>query len=83
MTNQRPRTIEEQIVILKQRGMEFTSELDARALLARVSYFRLKYYWIDMIDDGTDDFKEGSCFDDVIERYEFDKELRQINPSQY
>ena len=58
--------------------MEFTSELDARALLARVSYFRLKYYWVDMIDDGTDDFKEGSCFGDVIERYEFDKELRQI-----
>ena len=78
MTNQRPRTVEEQIAILKQRGMEFASEQDACALLSRVSYFRLKYYWIDMIDDGTDDFKEGSCFDDIIERYEFDKELRQI-----
>lgn len=78
MINQKPRTIEEQLSILKQRGMEFRDDAFAKKYLARVSYFRLKYFWVDLVDEITDDFKEGVCFENVIERYEFDKSLRQI-----
>ena len=31
-----------------------------------------------MIDDVSDDFDEGVYFENVIDRYEFDKSLRQI-----
>lgn len=50
----------------------------AKSYLSRVSYFRLKYFWIDMLEDDSDNFKENSRFEEVIERYEFDKALRQI-----
>ena len=58
--------------------MEFNDEELARKYLGRVSYFRMKYFWIDMIDEVSGDFKEDVCFEDIIERYEFDKSLRQI-----
>lgn len=78
MSNQKPRTVDEHISRLKNLGMEFNDEELAKKYLGRVSYFRMKYFWIDMIDDVSGDFKEDVCFEDVIERYEFDKSLRQI-----
>ncbi|MCB6980510.1 Abi family protein [Bacteroides uniformis] len=78
MSNQKPRTPDEHIKILHDRGMEFQDTARAKSYLERVSYFRLKYYWIDMIDPDTDDFIDGASFDTVIERYEFDRELRHI-----
>lgn len=78
MSNQKPRTIDEQVRILSNRGMEFKDEELAKSYLQRISYFRVKYYWIDMIDEEVDDFKKNSSFEAVIERYEFDRELRQI-----
>lgn len=38
----------------------------------------MKYFWVDLIDDASGDFKEDVFFEDIIERYEFDKMLRQI-----
>ena len=63
MSNQKPRTIEEQFQLLRSRGMEFINEEEAKRCLAHISYFRLKYYWSDMRDEETEhDFKEGaSC----------------------
>lgn len=78
MGNQKPRTIEEQLAKLKSLGMEFHDEDLAKKYLCRVSYFRMKYFWIDMIDEVSGDFKKDVYFEDVIERYEFDKSLRQI-----
>ena len=79
MNNQKPRTIEEQISLLRKRGMEFSSEEYAKACLSHISYFRLKYYWTDMYDEETEhDFLVGTSFDDVIARYDFDCSLRVI-----
>lgn len=59
--------------------MLFSDDKEALAYLSRISYFRLKYYWIDMLDESTDnDFLEDARFDNVVERYEFDKQLREI-----
>ena len=33
---------------------EFDNLSEVKALLARISYFRLKYFWTDLIDDSTD-----------------------------
>lgn len=68
----------EQMTILKNKGMVFNDEQVATSFLARVSYFRLKYYWTDMIDITTGHFVFDSNFDTIIERYEFDKRLRNI-----
>ena len=78
MSNQKPRSIDDQLNTLRKRGMEFKDEELAKSYLERVSYFRLKYYWVDMIDEEVDDFKEDSYFENVIERYEFDRSLRHI-----
>ena len=79
MSNQKPRTIDEQIRLLRSRGMAFSNEEEAKQCLAHISYFRLKYYWTDMRDESTEhDFKEDASFDDVIARYNFDRNLRLI-----
>jgi len=79
MSNQKPRTIEEQIKLLRSRGMQFSSEEYAKECLSHISYFRLKYYWTDMIDEETEhDFLKDASFDDVIARYNFDRSLRLI-----
>ena len=79
MSNQKPRTIDEQIRLLRSRGMAFGDEERAKQCLAHISYFRLKYYWTDMRDEETEhDFMEGASFDDVIARYNFDRKLRLI-----
>ena len=78
MSNQKPRTIEEQMLRLKSLGMEFNDESLAKSYLSRISYFRLKYFWPDLIDNTSGDFKDGTYFEDIIERYEFDKSLRGI-----
>lgn len=76
--NQKPRTIQEQLTRLKGKGMVFNDERTASSYLARISYFRLKYYWVDMLDMSTDLFVGDANFNTIIERYEFDKKLRNI-----
>ncbi len=59
--------------------MTINDENSARFYLGHISYYRLKGYWWDMQKDNTThQFDEGSCFNDVINRYSFDKELRLI-----
>ena len=79
MSNQKPRSIDEQIRLLRSRGMKFSDEERAKACLAHISYFRLKYYWTDMRDYETGHaFPDTASFDDVISRYTFDRNLRLI-----
>ena len=81
MSNQKPRDIDHQISLLRKKGMQFTdNELRlAKNLFARVSYFRLKYYWKDFIDPETEgDFIEGISFYEIMQRYDFDQKLHTI-----
>jgi len=77
--NQIPRSIEEHIDYLRQKGMTFPDLGVAANLFSRISYSRLKYYWRDLIDEDTDgDFQDGVSFQTVIERYSFDHSFRMI-----
>ena len=78
MENKKPRTVEEQISVLKFRGMRFENEQSASLFLSRVSYFRLKHFWTDLLDNSSGEFKNNVFFEDIVERYEFDKSLRLI-----
>ncbi|MDR1120777.1 MAG: Abi family protein [Dysgonamonadaceae bacterium] len=72
-------TIADQIALLKQRGMIFRDETQACDRLQNISYYRLKGYWWDMKSDKTLHlFHPGACFEDVLDRYDFDRKLRQI-----
>jgi len=72
-------TISDQIALLKKRGMTFRNEAQAHELLKNISYYRLKGYWWDtQIDETQHNFQSGTCFEDIMERYDFDRQLRQI-----
>ena len=77
--NKLSRTITEQIALLKSRGMLMKDEQTAALYLNHISYFRLKGYWWDMQTDRINHiFALNSYFEDVIARYNFDRQLRLI-----
>jgi len=72
-------TITDQIALLKQRGMIFSDENEAHYCIKNIGYYRLKGYWWDMQQDYVQHvFKPATYFDDVIERYFFDRRLKLI-----
>src|SRR5690606_31450589 len=74
-----PKTIQEQIDLLKSRDMLFRDEAHAPHFLANISYYRLKGYWWEMQDDKINHhFASGSYFEDVIDLYNFDRHFRLI-----
>ena len=59
--------------------MLFKEEHHAQHFLKNISYYRLKGYWWDMQDNFLNhQFKPNTYFEDVIERYNFDRKLRLI-----
>lgn len=74
-----PKTIQEQLELLKERGMGFRDIKSAPHFLANISYYRLKGYWWEMQSNKVDhQFAEGSLFEDVINLYNFDRHFRLI-----
>lgn len=59
--------------------MFFRDETQAAELLKNISYYRLKGYWWDMQTDVTlHTLKPNTYFEDIVERYNFDRHLRLI-----
>lgn len=79
MPNKDPKTIHEQIQLLKNRGMLFQQEELATHFLQNISYYRLKGYWWEMQSDKVNHlFNGNSYFESVIEFYNFDRHLRLL-----
>jgi abortive infection bacteriophage resistance protein len=79
MANKAPSSVADQIALLKKRGMLFNDEQSAHHFLKNISYYRLKGYWWDMQDDiALHTLKPNTYFEDIIERYNFDRRLRLI-----
>ena len=75
----KPKSIEEQIELLKNRGMQFRNILKAPHFLSNISYYRLKGYWWEMQKDSKGHiFKENVFFEDVIDLHNFDRHFRSI-----
>lgn len=69
-----PKTIQEQLDLLQERGMAFRDLPNAPHFLANISYYRLKGYWWEMQINKVDhEFAEGSFFEDVVDLYNFDR----------
>ena len=70
-------TLQQQIDVLKQRGLVIENEEEAKNALDTISYFRLAGYWRLMETDRQQHtFKPGSHFSQIMSLYRFDEELR-------
>lgn len=74
---------DEQITLLKSRGLVIEDEQRAIRHLSNVSYYRMSAYMLPfkkMDDDGNvlDQFKEGTTWDNVYDLYKFDRKLRLL-----
>lgn len=77
MFDKKPKLIDEQIALLKKRGLLISDEALAKKYLSRISYYRLGEYWYAMqYDKEKHLFKQNSYFEDAIQLYKFDEELR-------
>ena len=76
-------SFQEQLDQLKSRGLIVDDESLATSQLSSISYYRLSAYWYPFRlrnDQGHvgDDFIAGTSFSDVVELYEFDRQLRLL-----
>ena len=71
--------ISDQVAQLQRRGLIIRPEDRADHYLAQISYYRLAGYWWTMQTNASShSFRPGSRFATVIQRYDFDRELRLI-----
>jgi len=74
-----PRSYPDQIEILRQRGMQIENAQSAEFYLKHLNYYRLAAYWLPFeVDHATHTFKLGTSFDQVLNLYVFDRELRLL-----
>lgn len=80
----RATTIDEQIAILRNRGLIIANEQKAKEHLLDIGYFRLGFYCFPFEKDypqkvnRTHIYNEGTIFEDVVKLYYFDFDLRNL-----
>ena len=70
------KTFQEQLEIMKGRGLIVTDEDHACFLLSHINYYRLRGYTLSVCHN--DRFFSGTTFYDLIRLYNFDKKLRLL-----
>lgn len=73
-------TIDEQIALLQERGMEL-NEKKARRVLLDIGYYRLGFYCYPFEKNpgsGKHSYKRGTSLDSVLGLYYFDQRLREL-----
>lgn len=77
-------TIDEQIKLLKSRGMAVPDEDKAKEILMDIGFYRLEFYAFPFeksfpsLTNRSHEYKPDSSFTDVVELYYFDYDLRKI-----
>jgi abortive infection bacteriophage resistance protein len=74
-------SIDDQLALMRRRGMAIADETDVRHYLKHISYYRLRAYWLAFevpADPGDHAFCEDTCFEDVLALYVFDRQLRLL-----
>ncbi|MBR1376925.1 MAG: Abi family protein [Bacilli bacterium] len=79
MANKVFKTLDEQIVILKDRGLVIKDEEEARNILLRENYFFINgYRHLFSKEKGNDLFLDGTTFDELYSAFIFDRRIRNI-----
>lgn len=77
-----PLSLDEQVARLKERGLVFDDENEAKSYLFNISYYRLRAYtypFQDNTDGSNHNFTRRDIqFKDIIELYCFDRRLRTL-----
>ena len=74
-----PTSYDQQIKILEDRGMLVPDHDLARHYLSHLNYYRISAYWLPFQDDsGNHQFKDSANFEDALDCYVFDRELRLL-----
>jgi abortive infection bacteriophage resistance protein len=77
-----PTTFQQQLDLLKRRGMVVADEPAALHSLQHSNYYRLRAYWLPFeatgVAAGDHQFVAGTTFEQVIQLYEFDRQLRTL-----
>lgn len=71
----KPKTLDEQVDLLEERGMIIEDRDTAKFILGNVNYYRFSAYWLNFKNDD-DTFKENTSFNNIYSIYTFDKKLR-------
>ena len=76
-----PFSIEQQIELLRSRGLLIPDGDRVARYLSHISYYRLRGYWIPFEQPGTGPkhcFRQGTTFDQVLDLYIFDRKFRLL-----
>tara|TARA_R100000935_G_scaffold24727_1_gene44341 strand:+ start:5095 stop:6003 length:909 start_codon:yes stop_codon:yes gene_type:complete len=75
-------SINDQLALLRRRGMVIADEPSARHYLQHISYYRLRAYWLPFEGPapaaGDHVLKPGTTFEDALALYVFDRQLRLL-----
>jgi abortive infection bacteriophage resistance protein len=72
--NKPPLSIDNQVLLLKERGLIVGDESQLKYYLRNISYYHLSVYF--KFYQSGDTFIEGITFEDVLRVYTFDNKLR-------
>lgn len=75
--NKAPLSFDEQLSLMKKRGLTVDNEEKAISYLKSISYYRLSAYFLPYQAE-KDKFNKGITFKQIIRTYTFDRELRLI-----
>ena len=71
------KTLDEQIDMLKERGVIISNEKAAQDILLRESYYFITAYrYLFLKNDSTNKYIEGTTFEELYSVFSFDRELR-------
>jgi len=75
-----PLNLDQQISLLKSRGLGFNDMIRAKRYLKNISYYRLSGYFIPFqeLGDAAHHFQPDIVFDDILQLYIFDRKLRLL-----
>lgn len=74
-----PLSLIDQVSLLESRGLIIPVKPDAGFYLSQINYYRFAAYCLPFEKDhATHQFKYGTSFDDVLNQYVFDRELRLL-----
>lgn len=69
-------TFEEQVAIMKNRGLIIVDDNHAVEILSNINYYRFSAYALTLKNRHTDRYHEGVTFEHIFALYEFDRKLR-------
>jgi abortive infection bacteriophage resistance protein len=77
------KTFEEQLIILKNRGLIVENDEETLNLLSHINYYHLEGYWFSYYQKNEDkkrshSFESGTTFNEILNIYNFDRKLRSL-----